>query len=195
MAIRIKPIGKVYEPRSIKRSIKEYIDRGVEEIANELAQNIAKRVQPNWIRERTHLLLRRARRIEKGYERRMAEYIADYLRKGILRQKWKNRWAPLNEKYRRYKLRKGLDTRILLAYHYYINSITAYRSGNDWVVGTKPFQKHPKTGLPMEKLARFLEFGTRKMPARPHWRPAFLEAQKNAGKVLRRYLRDVKAFR
>ncbi len=195
MAIRIKPIGRVYEPRVIKKVVKEYIDRGVEDIANELAQSIAKRVQPNWIRKRTYLLLKGARRIEKGYEKRMAEYIAEYFRRGIFRQKWKSRWKPLSEKYRRYKLRKGLDTRTLLAYHYYVNSITAYRSGNDWVVGAKPFQKHPKTGIPMEKLARFLEFGTRRMPARPHWRPAFLEAQKNAGKILRRYLRDVKAFR
>ena len=139
--------------------------------------------------------MRKAIRLEKGYERRMAEYIVDYLRKGILRQRWKHRWKPLSERYRRYKLRKGLDTRILLAYHYYVNSITAYRSGNDWVVGIKPFQKHPKTLMSMEKLARFLEFGTSRMPPRPHWRPAFYEAQKNAGKVLRRYLRDVKAFR
>ena len=195
MAIRIKPIGRAYEPRAIQKVIKSYIDKGVEEIANELAQNITIRVQPNWIRKRTHLLLRRARHIEKGYEKKMAEYIAEYLRKGIFRQKWKSRWKPLSEKYHGYKLRKGLDTRILLAYHYYVNSITAYRSGSDWVVGIKPFQKHPKTGIAMEKLAKFLEFGTRKMPARPHWRPAFKEAQKSAGYILRRYLRDVKAFR
>ena len=195
MAIRIKPIGKVYEPKVIEKTIKAEIEKGTYQIAQALAEDITKRVSPYWLRNRVKLLMKRARRIGAEFERRIAFYIAEYLKKGIYRQKWKGKWKPLSPNYLSYKKKKGLDTRTLLAYHYYVRSITAYRSGNDWVVGTKPFQRHPKTLIPMEKLARYLEFGTRKMPARPHWRPAFYEAQKNAGKVMKKVLKDVKAFR
>ncbi len=195
MAIRIKPIGKVYEPKAVEKVVREYIERGLEEIAQALAEDVTKRVQPDWLRNRVRLLMKRAVVLEQGFQRFMAERIAEHLKNGIFRQKWKSRWKRLSPKYLKWKKRKGLDTRILLAHHYYISSITVYRSGGDWVVGVKPFQKHPATGVRMEKLARFLEFGTSRMPPRPHWRPALEEVRRNSGRFLRRYLRDVKAFR
>lgn len=94
---------------------------------------------------------------------------------------------PLSPAYARYKLRNGLDGRILLAMGDYVNSIEVFRSetkeaGITYRVRNKPGRHY--SGLTYQQLGLVHEFGSSKagIPARPHWRPV-------ASLVLKRFRR------
>lgn len=106
-----------------------------------------------------------------------AEDIAETVRTIILKQQYK--WVPLSERYLAWKKKKKLDQRILIATHEYVNSIQAIpkeKKGKTvaWSVGPgHPDTIHKPSKMRLHDLARLLEYGTRRMPARPHWRPAW----------------------
>jgi len=106
-----------------------------------------------------------------GLGRDLAEEFADDLKALITRQLIA--WVPLNKKYAKKKRMLGLDPRILIATGRYVNSIKpiAQQDGS-WVVSVpnEPLRQGSKYTL--KDLARWLEYGTQHMPARPHWRPA-----------------------
>lgn len=81
------------------------------------------------------------------------------------------RHAPLSPGYVEAKRRAGLDPRILIATHEYLDSIevSPLTDGSGVRVGVGG--RTHSGGIPMRQLARMLEFGTIRMPARPHWRP------------------------
>ena len=109
------------------------------------------------------------------------------------------------------KKKKGHDPRTLIASGFYVNSIKVVeqKKGKGWTyfLGFEPNLKHPG-GLPLEKLARILEYGARirvtpKMraylhwrglhlkaetkfiiiPSRPHWMPTFMRVRREVGKI------------
>jgi len=96
--------------------------------------------------------------------------------------------TPLNDKYKLYKAKNGLDTRILIATGQYVDAIEVWKWKRGDIltvqVGVRPNRIHKKlvTGghkkdakkgktkrLRMVDLARMLEVGTKNMPARPAW--------------------------
>lgn len=110
-------------------------------------------------------------------------------------------WPPLNEEYKKWKDKMGLDTDMLKATQAYWNAIavqekrdsrgrfTSYSDVTDPIFSIRvglPFSNHPvlqeeeggsvsdnKEGLRYDELAAILEYGTERIPARPHWAPAF----------------------
>lgn len=95
---------------------------------------------------------------------------------------------PLNRKYLKWKDKWGLDTRILIRTGTYVDSIKVveiqYPRGIGYRVG---FEKDAHTPLLDSKgrivsedggpyltvLSKWLEYGTRNMPARPHFMPVY----------------------
>lgn len=106
-----------------------------------------------------------------GLGRNLAEEFADDLKALITRQLIA--WVPLNKKYARKKRMMGLDPRILIATGRYVSSIQpiAQQDGS-WVVALPDEKLRPGSKYTLKDLGRWLEYGTRHMPARPHWRPA-----------------------
>ena len=81
------------------------------------------------------------------------------------------RHQPLKIAYRNRKIKQGLDPRTLIATGEYVNHIRARKiNATTYTVGV-PNTIHSPSGLPYRSLARIHEFGTDKIPARPHWRP------------------------
>ncbi len=106
-----------------------------------------------------------------GLGRDLAEEFADDLRALIERQLIA--WVPLTKEYKNYKRRMGLDPRILIATGRYIHAIQPIQQlDGSWVVGVPDEPLRPGSRYTLKDLARWLEYGTRTMPARPHWRPA-----------------------
>lgn len=104
---------------------------------------------------------------------RMAEEFADDLKRIISRQVFA--WVPLSPKYKERKKYLGLDPRILIATGTYINSIQAMQNEDGtWTVGVPPTPLSPTTKYTLQDLASWLEWGTKNMPPRPHWRPAMV---------------------
>lgn len=90
--------------------------------------------------------------------------------------------APLNKDYREQKKNKGLDSRILIATGQYVRSITYWKEGKgSWVAGIRRGATH-SGGVDMAQLGKWLEYGTKNMPARPHFRPIAREMRKGIKK-------------
>jgi hypothetical protein len=85
--------------------------------------------------------------------------------------------ARLNEQYLQWKIRMGYDRRILIRTGDYLDAITVVRQGRGARVDIDTSAR-TMNNIPMTLLAKWLEYGTRKMPARPHWRPTSLWAQR-----------------
>jgi hypothetical protein len=123
-----------------------------------------------------------------GYE--MAKEFADDLKELIERQLFA--WVPLSSGYARYKRRMGLDPRILIATGRYVNSIEPQPDGKGgWVIGVPDEPLSPGSRYTLKDLARWLEFGTQHMPARPHWRPAMNIWRTKIYQVKRRVRHDL----
>jgi hypothetical protein len=143
----------------------------------------------------------------------LAHEFAETVRQNIYNQTY--RLKPLSRAYLRWKRNTGLDERILIATGTYVKSIKAIprlktkkteryvatRPGGPrvlttiretriatWSVGV-PDGIHKPSGLPFTTLARIHEFGTRTIPARPHWRPAWSATVRTKG---REVIRTVK---
>lgn len=97
----------------------------------------------------------------------------------------------LTLKYRLRKLKHNYDWRILVASRDYYDSIVVIKTKYGAKVGVKNRThietKLTKAGIPMWQIAEWLEFGTRYMPARPHWRPVIEKYQKQFGTTSKRF--------
>lgn len=78
-------------------------------------------------------------------------------------------FAPLAEEYRKQKIREGWDERITIRTGEYLNSIKVLRiesSGDSLSVFIGVEGGKTETGLDMTELAKYLEYGTSRQPAR-----------------------------
>lgn len=117
------------------------------------------------------LILNKDKMSLAGLGKDMAEEFADDLKAIITRQLIA--WVPLNPKYVQRKRLLGLDPRILIATGRYVSSIQPIpQPDGSWVVGVPNESLRAGSKYTLQDLARWLEYGTQKMPARPHWRPA-----------------------
>lgn len=106
-----------------------------------------------------------------GLGKEMAEEFADDLKALITRQLIA--WVPLSPKYVKRKRMLGLDPRILIATGRYVSSIQPIAQDDGSYIVSVPNQPlRSGSKYTLQDLARWLEYGTRNMPARPHWRPA-----------------------
>ena len=106
----------------------------------------------------------------EGFDQRLAEEFADDLKAMIERQIIT--WVPLNKKYARRKRLLGQDPRILMATGRYVRAIHAEKQADgSWQVAVPNTPLKVGSKHTLQDLAKWLEFGTKTMPARPHWRP------------------------
>jgi hypothetical protein len=87
------------------------------------------------------------------------------------------RLRRLNAQYLQWKIRMGYDRRILIRTGDYLDAITVVKQKNGARVQIEASAR-TLNNIPMILLAQWLEYGTRKMPPRPHWRPTSLWAQR-----------------
>ncbi len=83
---------------------------------------------------------------------------------------------PTSEEFTQWKKRHGFDTRTLVMTKEYMNSIIVFEAPignkkNYYAVSVGVVDKpHSRAKVAMSLLAKWLEYGTKHMPARPHWR-------------------------
>ena len=84
-------------------------------------------------------------------------------------------WTPLTAAYAKEKEEKKLDPRILIATGGYIEAfkVTSTKTAVFAGVPNDPLPSNPNVTFGL--LGNWLEYGTDRMPARPHYAPAFFE--------------------
>jgi hypothetical protein len=79
---------------------------------------------------------------------------------------------PLNRKYKAWKIRKGLDPRILIATGKLLAAYQVQKlppgHGDGYVINVA---RRKQRGVWLSTIDRAHEYGTGHLPARPHWRP------------------------
>lgn len=99
----------------------------------------------------------------------VAVQVKDHTKKSIYDQSLD--LAPLSSSYAAYKEKAGLDPRILIATGYYVDRITVLNGGPGVYFVGVPNEAAPN-GVSLTELSTWLEFGTTRMPPRPHFEPA-----------------------
>jgi len=109
----------------------------------------------------------------------MAFVMQKELQRAIDEQRYIKNWPPLSVQYYEYKKKKGLSLKIWEATGLLVDSITYWRSNDRWVVGIPRKVKYPGTNFPVYKVAKMMEYGTEKMPARKLFYPLYLYLRKH----------------
>jgi hypothetical protein len=122
----------------------------------------------------------------------IAKAIAEDAKEAIDQQTYN--WAPLSKRYLEYKIQRGFDPRIYIKTRELYNSISwGVTHGKIWT-GIPSRKIHPWTGkrrIPISQIARWLEFGTSKMPPRPIWRPLLAKYMLKKPEFAKRYRKAV----
>lgn len=122
--------------------------------------------------------------------RALAQDISKKAKEIIRKQEYD--WEPLSEAYLEYKERKGLDERTLIATKDYVNNGIGWWEKDGYIfVGPKE-GIHKPSGVPYKLLAKWFEYGTWKMHARPLWRPLASVALRESQKLKTLYVAAVK---
>ena len=123
----------------------------------------------------------------------MAREVSRLIVKAIDDQRYKGRWKPLTEEYLEYKKKAGLKLKIWEASSTLKLSV-GYDIGSNLVtVGVREGSRY-RNGPEILDVAKWMEFGTRKMPARPLFRPIIRYVRSNIQFFYKRYEND-KEFR
>lgn len=110
--------------------------------------------------------------------------------KNVIRNQEFN-WQELSPRYKEWKKKKGLDERKLMATKTYVNYGIGWweKEGRIFVGPRRGI--HKPSGLSYQDLARMLEFGTWKMPARQLWRPLLSKAMASSSKFAKEYSKGI----
>jgi len=113
------------------------------------------------------------------YVRSVAYMLAEAVRDMIEYQF--NLRPPISDQWRQWKETHGFDARTLVMTGEYKNSIgviesggpkksSGLRAGTYTISVGLPRRAHKRAGVALVQLAKWLEYGTKHMPERPHWR-------------------------
>jgi hypothetical protein len=122
----------------------------------------------------------------EDFARYLAGRLSDDLKRSIRSQRYSRKWPPLSLSYTMYKDRKNLSDNTWEATGTLRKSITYWKQGGYWFVGIHPNKRYKGTPISVSQVARYLEYGTSKMPPRPLFRPLTSYYRKN----IRRFWND-----
>lgn len=92
---------------------------------------------------------------------------------------------PLTAEYLREKARKGWSLKTFVRTGGYVKSIQSFRKKGKLRIEAVGVDRI--TGVAYADIAKYLEYGTVRMPPRPHWRPIVPWAETQFGKFVRRW--------
>lgn len=107
---------------------------------------------------------------QASFEEYIAQEYVDFIKRVVKRQLYEYRWIPLSEGYKNYKLNNGLSVNIWEATG---ETIGALKVKKGLVVGFDNRRTHSISKLKFIDIARYMEYGTLYMPARPLFRFAY----------------------
>lgn len=134
----------------------------------------------------------RDKTVHEKTQEEFAYYLAKemrlYLKQAIKLQKYKIHWKPLSVKYLEYKRRKGLSLNIWEATSLLVDSISVRKYGNYYIIGFPVKAKYPGTNLKVLQVAKWMEYGTSRMPARPLFNRVYEYFRKSVSQYYKKFL-------
>jgi len=107
----------------------------------------------------------------------------------VIKQQLVHMWSPLSKAYKAHKVKYGLNPGMWVATHQLIESLCLDISvGREFVFARilcNPKKSH--NGVPMWMIAKYLEYGTRRIPPRPLFRPIAETIHRDLSQLLERF--------
>jgi hypothetical protein len=119
----------------------------------------------------------------------MAREISRIIVKAINDQRYSSRWKPLTHEYLEYKKKSGLSTKIWEASSKLKLSVGYDIESESVVVGVND-STYYENGQSVLEVSRWMEYGTRRMPSRPLFRPVIRYVRSNISYFYKRYTED-----
>jgi hypothetical protein len=116
-------------------------------------------------------------------------YIAR-IKEAIKMQKYKYKWKPLSVSYMTYKRRHNLSLNIWEATGHMQNSLEVFKRGKYKAVGFKEGKYYPNSRLSINKIARYVEFGGKRLPPRPLFRTLYSYMSRHIDDFYRMYIQE-----
>lgn len=123
------------------------------------------------------------------FSRFIAKEISILLVKAINDQRYKSKWKPLTPSYKDWKSKNGLSTKIWEATGKLKLSIDYDNVGDVIFVGIDPYIRY-EDGLQVLQVAKWMEYGTYKMPERPLFRPILQYVKSNVKYFYNKFLKE-----
>jgi hypothetical protein len=125
-------------------------------------------------------LQQRLPEVVSGAVEEIANDVVDGIKSNIENQSYKHK--PLTPNYKRYKILHGLDPRILIRTKFYLNKIGVFsgKIKNEFLyrIGVSKLDEY-SDGKKLSDIAKWLEYGTTKMVARPVYAPELKNIKEN----------------
>lgn len=123
------------------------------------------------------------------FEEYVAKRYIEEFQKIITRQtRMATRWKPLSYGYLKYKYRRGLSLNTWEATGQLKNTLSFKKRSRMISFG---YARHKESGLLLDHIARSLEYGDAKIPARPIFRPLYIEMRKHIRRTYNKFKREV----
>lgn len=128
----------------------------------------------------------------KDFQIYASDIITDAIIKAIDSQRYKStKWPPLSVRYVDWKRRKKYSLKIWECTGFMKKHIRVFRKGNFIAIGFMRKDCYPKTRVTLNQIAKYVEFGTPKMPARPLFRQIVLYYRKNVSRLFKNYQKEL----
>lgn len=143
------------------------------------------------LNSKRHKLGIRTTRMFPQFHDEFIHYLAKTLKQeykdAIDKQKYIHKWAPLSISYIRYKEKHNLSVKIWKATGLLQDSIKVMRLFDCYLIGIDPKVRY-KNGPKVIDIARYMEYGTNRTPARPLFTPILNNMRKNLGRYWKKFL-------
>lgn len=123
-----------------------------------------------------------------------AEYVSELIRKDLVNtiesQSRSSKWAPLSTRYLDHKKSSGLSTKTWKATGNMVESIYLINKKDKILIGVTSSRKYPNSNQTLLEVARYLEYGTSRIPARPLFRPIVSNYYRNTSKHWSNFMKN-----
>lgn len=133
-------------------------------------------------------ILKKYPELELDFAKYLARTFKTMINEAIKKQRYANRWQPLSYSYMRYKQIHNLSTNMWEATGLLRKSIVARRRNGYYMIGVDPTKRY-KDGPKVIEVARWMEYGTSTMPARPLFRPIMTYIRKHIRDYWNKFLK------
>lgn len=130
----------------------------------------------------------------KDFQIYMAIKLCETFQDAIEKQRYRTgsrAWKPLSITYYQWKKKNKLSLNTWEATGTLKKGLRVFKKGNKIAVGFRPNDYYPKTNVQINKVARYVEFGGARMPARPLFRPLTEYVRKNVDRYYKSYQKEL----
>ena len=137
------------------------------------------------------MLSEQSAQVRKAFEQYIAYEFVSEIKKAIDTQKYKGKWKPLSSHYLAYKKKRGLSPIIWEATKELKTTLKVMHKKNHIEIGwdrrlmhtsIKGTHTNKKSKTPIYKIAKYMEYGTLRVPPRPLFRLVYQAMSKNIRK-------------